>query len=107
MIISLRGVRSYLCLNLSNSFSAFNKDKLIHLAHFYPDKFFIMDLMVLGYQFDMYIIDLHNDNDFFDIKGIASLAEKMVKIKNDSLERVFQISIYAWYIYFLNCHYFY
>jgi hypothetical protein len=55
----------------------------------------------------MYIIDLHNDNDFFDIKGIASLAEKMVKIKNDSLERVFQISIYAWYIYFLNCHYFY
>jgi hypothetical protein len=55
-----------------------------------------MDLMVLGYQFDMYIIDLHNDDDFFGIKGIASLAEKMVKTKNDSLERVFQIGIYTY-----------
>jgi hypothetical protein len=39
--------------------------------------------MVLGDQFDTYIIDLHSDNEFFGIEGIASLAEKMIKIKKN------------------------
>eukprot|EP00258_Populus_trichocarpa_P041550 XP_024457569.1 zinc finger MYM-type protein 1 [Populus trichocarpa] len=37
-----------------------------------------MDLMVLGDQLDMYIIDLRGDDEFSSIEGIASLAEKMV-----------------------------
>jgi|UPI0003BA9830 hypothetical protein len=42
----------------------------------------------------MYIIDLCNDDEFFDIEGIASFAKKMIKIKNDSSEKDFQIDIY-------------
>jgi hypothetical protein len=33
------------CLNPSDSFSTFNKEKLIHFAHFYPNEFSIVDLM--------------------------------------------------------------
>jgi hypothetical protein len=67
------------CLNPSDSFSAFNKEKLLRLAlFFYPSKFSIVDLMVLGDQPDTYIIDLRGDDEFCGIEGIASLAEKMV-----------------------------
>jgi hypothetical protein len=37
--------------------------------------------MVLSDQLDMYIIVLRNDDEFFDIEGIISLAEKMIKKK--------------------------
>jgi len=39
--------------------------------------------MVLGDQLDTYIIDLRGDDEFSGIEGIASLAEKMVKIKKN------------------------
>ncbi|XP_024460939.2 uncharacterized protein LOC18094528 [Populus trichocarpa] len=71
------------CLNPSDSFSAFNKEKLLRLALFYPSEFSIVDLMVLGDQLDTYIIDLRGDDEFSDIKGIASLAEKIVKTKKN------------------------
>ena len=71
------------CLNLSDSFSTFNEEKLIRLAHFYPNEFSIVDFMALGDQLDMYIIDLHGDDEFFGIEGIANLAEKMVKTKKN------------------------
>jgi len=38
--------------------------------------------MVLGDQLHTYIVDLCNDDEFSDIKGIVSLEEKMIKIKN-------------------------
>jgi hypothetical protein len=57
------------CLNPSDSFSAFNKEKLIHLTHFYPHKFSIVDLVVLGNQLDMYIFYIHNDDEFSGIEG--------------------------------------
>jgi len=60
------------CLNSSDSFSAFNKEKLIHLTLFYPNEFSIVDLMVLGDQVDTYIIDLRSDDEFSGIEGIAS-----------------------------------
>jgi hypothetical protein len=50
------------CLNPSNSFSTFNKEKLIRLAYFYPNEFSIVDLMVLGDQLDTYIIDIRGDD---------------------------------------------
>jgi hypothetical protein len=71
------------CLNLSDSFSTFNKEKLLRLALFYPSEFSIVDLMVLGDQLDTYIIDLRGDDEFSGIEGIASLAEKMVKTKKN------------------------
>ncbi|XP_061960084.1 uncharacterized protein LOC133681013 [Populus nigra] len=71
------------CLNPSDSFFAFNKEKLLRLTFFYPSEFSIVDHMVLGDQLDMYIIDLRGDDEFSDIEDIASLAEKMVKTKKN------------------------
>ena len=71
------------CLNPSDSFSAFNKEKLLCLAIFYLSEFFIVDLMILGKQLDTYIIDLRGDDEFFGIEGIASLVEKIVKTKKN------------------------
>ena len=51
------------CLNPSDFFSTFNKEKLIHLAFFCPSEFSIVDLMVLGDQLDTYIIDLRGDDE--------------------------------------------
>jgi hypothetical protein len=39
--------------------------------------------MVLGDQLDTYIIDLQGDDKFSGNKGIASLAEKMIKTKKN------------------------
>jgi hypothetical protein len=71
------------CLNPSDSFSVFNKEKLIYLALLYPNEFYIVDLMVLGDQLNTYIIDLRSDNEFSGIEGIASFVEKMVKTKKN------------------------
>jgi hypothetical protein len=71
------------CLSPNDSFSTFNKEKLVRLALFYPSEFSIVDLMVLGDQLDTYIIDLRGDDEFSGIEGIASLAEKMVKTKKN------------------------
>ena len=71
------------CLNPGDSFSTFNKENLIRFAHFYPNEFSIMDLMVLGNQLDTYIIDLCGDDEFSSIGCIASLVEKMVKRKKN------------------------
>ena len=85
-------------LNPNDSFFVFNKEKLICLAHFYLNEFSIIDLMVLSDQLDTYIINLCNDDEFSDIKGIVRLAKKIVKTKNDNLERVFQIGKYVYKI---------
>ncbi|KAJ6993756.1 hypothetical protein NC653_016785 [Populus alba x Populus x berolinensis] len=69
------------CLSPNDSFSNFNKEKLIRLALFYPGEFFIVDLMVLGDQLDAYIINLRGDDEFSSIEDIASLVEKMVKTR--------------------------
>jgi hypothetical protein len=71
------------CLNPSDSFSAFNKEKLICLALFYPSEFSIVDLVVLSDQLDTYIIDRCGGDEFSGIKGIASLVEKMIKTKKN------------------------
>ena len=51
-------------LNPSNSFVAFNKEKLIRLAKFCPSDFLGTDNLALDSQLQNYIFDLHS-NDFF------------------------------------------
>ena len=53
------------CLSPNDSFSAFDKQKLIHLASFYPNDFSFMELFALGDELDAYIHDMHNNNEFF------------------------------------------
>ena len=67
------------CLAPDNSFSAFNKAKLIQFAKFYPSDFFPTSLVVFDNQLDTYIIDLQSSEDFSNLKGIYSLAEKLVQ----------------------------
>ena len=44
------------CLNPSDSFSSFDKKKLIRLAEFYPKEFSERDLLVLHDQLDRYFL---------------------------------------------------
>ncbi|KAJ9564549.1 hypothetical protein OSB04_000515 [Centaurea solstitialis] len=76
---------SMACLNPSNSFSAFDKSKLIRLARFYPDEFSEMELLILDDQLETYIVDMRTEDDFSNLKGISDLAQKMVETKRDKV----------------------
>ncbi|KAF8411895.1 hypothetical protein HHK36_004453 [Tetracentron sinense] len=49
------------CLNPSNSFCAFDKQKLIRLAEFYPVEFSTIQLMALDNQLKTYIINIRSN----------------------------------------------
>ncbi|XP_065616780.1 uncharacterized protein LOC136062078 [Quercus suber] len=65
------------CLNPNNLFLAFNKEKLIRLAQFYPSDFPIVQVSFLDNQLETYIHDMWSIEEFLALKGIGQLAEKM------------------------------
>ena len=67
------------CLNPNNSFVAFNKEKLLRLAKFYPSDFLGIDILALGFQLHNYIFDMRSNNLFLELQGVGELAEKLVK----------------------------
>ncbi|KAF8396512.1 hypothetical protein HHK36_018135 [Tetracentron sinense] len=73
------------CLDPSDSFCTFDKQKLIRLAEFYPVEFSAIDLMALDNQLQTYIMDMRSNSEFSDVKGISGLAEKMVKTRKNIL----------------------
>ena len=66
------------CLNPSDSFVAFDMEKLIRLAKFYPSDFLGTDILALDSQLQNYIFDMHNNDLFLELQGISELAEKLV-----------------------------
>ena len=56
------------CLNPSNLFCAFNKQKLVHLAEFYPSNFSGTDLMTFDIQLQNYIVDMRSNDAFSELK---------------------------------------
>ncbi|XP_028553763.1 zinc finger MYM-type protein 1-like [Dendrobium catenatum] len=76
------------CLNPSNLFCAFNKEKLIKMANLYPSDFTPSDLMILDNQLETYIMDMRLDVQFSLLKDIGSLAEKMVQSRKEILYRL-------------------
>ncbi|KAJ9541079.1 hypothetical protein OSB04_027585 [Centaurea solstitialis] len=76
---------SMACLNPSNSFSAFDKNKVIDFARFYPNDFSEIELLMLDDQLETYILDMQTSADFSDLKGIGDLARKMVETKKDKV----------------------
>ena len=66
------------CLNPSNSFVIFDKEKLIRLTKFYPSDFLGTDILTLDSQLQNYIFDMCNNNLFLKLQGISELAEKLV-----------------------------
>ena len=67
------------CLNSSNSFAAFDRQKLSRLAQFYPRDFSTIELSMLDDQLQNYIIDMRSE--FVELKNIGDLAMKMVVTK--------------------------
>ncbi|XP_075658703.1 uncharacterized protein LOC142628502 [Castanea sativa] len=65
------------CLNPSNSFVAFDKEKLIHLARFYPYDFPGTDILALDSQFQNFIFDMRNNDLFLELQGVSELVEKL------------------------------
>jgi hypothetical protein len=68
-------------LNPRDSFFAFDKEKLIRLAKFYPSEFSTVELMKLDSQLETFIIDLRSDDQFSKLNGIVDLSEMLVKTK--------------------------
>ncbi|XP_058198390.1 uncharacterized protein LOC131313913 [Rhododendron vialii] len=68
------------CLNLCNSFSSFDKKKLIRLAELYPNEFSQVELMVL-HQLDTYIFDMRTSDEFSSLNRVADLSRKIMETK--------------------------
>ena len=69
------------CLDPSNSFVAFDKEKLIRLAKFYPSNFLGTDILALDSQLQNYIFDMRNNDFFLELQGVSELAEKLVSTR--------------------------
>ncbi|BBH09012.1 TTF-type zinc finger protein with HAT dimerisation domain, partial [Prunus dulcis] len=85
------------CLSPDDSFIAFDKQKLLRFAEFYPQDFNSRDLLALEDQLEIYITHMRTMTDFSQLKGIGSLARKMVEkglaltlpVATASVERAF------------------
>jgi len=71
------------CLSPDDTFANFNKEKLLHLAQFYPNDFSAVQLITLYNQLTTYIINMRSTDEFATLKGIGELAKKMVEMKKD------------------------
>jgi len=69
------------CLCPKNSFSKFDKEKLIEFAKFYPIEFSPTSLVFLDNQLATYIVDMRRSYEFAYLKGISDLSKTMVALK--------------------------
>ena len=69
------------CLNPSNLFVAFDKEKLIRLVKFYPFDFLGTDILALDSQLQNYVFDIRSNDFFLELQGVSELAEKLVNTR--------------------------
>ncbi|XP_062075023.1 uncharacterized protein LOC133779036 [Humulus lupulus] len=69
------------CLSPANSFSSFDKGKLIRLVQLYPCDFSTMDIKVLEYQLQTHVDDMRSHVKFSGLKGMVDLSKKLVETK--------------------------
>ncbi|KAI5333068.1 hypothetical protein L3X38_023198 [Prunus dulcis] len=69
------------CLSPNDSFVAFDKQKLLRLAQFYPQDFSDGDLLALDDQLELYIHYVSSNSDFSYLQGIGDLAKKWVETR--------------------------
>ncbi|XP_074359802.1 uncharacterized protein LOC141699898 [Apium graveolens] len=72
---------SVACLDPRDTYSAFDVDKLVHLANLYPEYFSWTELLMIHSQLEMYIYDVKRDQEFSRIEDLGTLAKKMVATK--------------------------
>ena len=78
------------CLNPSNLFVTFDKEKLIRLAKFYPSDFLGTDILALDSQLQNYIFDMRNNDLFSKLQGVSEFAEKLVNtVKHETYPLVY------------------
>ncbi|XP_062086321.1 uncharacterized protein LOC133792430 [Humulus lupulus] len=70
---------------VANSFSVFDKGKLIRLAQLYPYDFSTLNLKVLEYQLQTYIDNMRSHVKFSDLKGMVDLSMKLVETRKDEV----------------------
>ena len=69
------------CLCPDDSFSTFEKNKLIRLGEYYPKDFSLIDFLPLDDILETYIIDTCTDKNFEELRGLSDLAKKLVAMK--------------------------
>ncbi|CAH9066223.1 unnamed protein product [Cuscuta europaea] len=69
------------CLSPKDTFSSFDKDKLIRMARLYPFDFSPVDVLALDSQLETFILDVRSNSAFIDITEVGSLAQKLVETK--------------------------
>ena len=82
-------------LDPRNSFSSFDKSKLVRLAQFYPEDFSLLDLELLPNQLDNFIYDARMDKDLSGLQSIGDLSVMMVKTHRHTL-------LMLWFIFWLS-----
>ena len=69
------------CFDPRDSFSAFDLEKLLRLASYYPSEFSGVALKELENQLESFIYDVRIDENFSQVFGIGGLAKKMVSTR--------------------------
>lgn len=64
-----------------DSFIAFDKDKLVKLAQFYPSVFSSLEMNHLPSQFKQLFTDMRTDERFRKVKSLTKLSLKLVETK--------------------------
>ncbi|XP_022873283.1 uncharacterized protein LOC111392227 [Olea europaea var. sylvestris] len=67
------------CLRLGDSFAAFDKNKLLRLAQFYPLDFNSEKLLLLRLQLDKFLLLVRMDEAFFNLNSIFCVAQKLIE----------------------------
>jgi hypothetical protein len=65
--------------NPKDSFAAFDKEKLIKLAKYYPNDFSPTELRCVSFQLGNFITDVSSDERFSKVKSIAELSVSLVE----------------------------
>ena len=73
------------CLNPRNLFQAFDKDKLIKFARFYPSEFPNTAIAALDLQLQAFITDVRSDARFHEMVSLSHLSVKMVGTGKNSM----------------------
>ncbi|KAL6565682.1 hypothetical protein OROHE_004737 [Orobanche hederae] len=73
------------CFNPSDSFKAFNKEKLVRLAAFYPNNFKGIEIWALSEQLENFVLDMRSYMNTSNVNGLGDLAQKLVKSNRDKV----------------------
>jgi len=69
------------CLNPIDSFSNFDKERILRMAQLYPADFDGLGIEALSCELDTFIINVHDDERFSELRRIGELLRKLFQTK--------------------------